>query len=1007
MADRNQLRIDRDYGFAESDPLAELTRIMGFDPRIEPAPPMDDDLGIDLERELMGEFEADLRDEAAEQPEAANDQPAAVDFPAFEAEPDVGDFDAALAASLDEEFSLEASQWQAEMAQNPVSGRALETETHPGEAGVNAAVAVDMDFSGQLSVAPNEPAAMAELALADEETVDHIPDLEAELGELLDALGAPRHGLAAAVTEEGDAWDNPAPATEIDSEGMSPNAGTGLASDELAEPVYEAADDYNPALPDGGAEMVEADAAEAYSVDHADEYGDRYGSAVPHAQIEPRDEILDQLFGSAASSREVTDAGQDELASSEGIQGSEIDFFADTDQKPAAESFDGALNGHAWQPEDPGAHAEVYAGSVEDIDGPAAVVAMPEAEELLFDESEFEAAMAGEIETMGETADAAEEPRSDPFAALSSMGLPMAVTAVDADADQADGESVADDDDGDFAAYEDAPPAAVSHAPDIDTVEVPEQAVALADDLNIPEVRFESDAAVDFDDLDSEFSSSFSELNAPAHDVRDAVDLPVETTDFEADFDRLFEVGDADDVSNDSGYTADAAIAAEADAYASARYGAPARDYHPAQATNQPAASATGLEADGGDALVYDPAYDGQLENPPLLPDGEAPRNRGFMIAAVVAGLAFAGGAGAIAFSFGGGEDSAPALVKADNGPVKIRPENPGGAVVPNQDSKVYERVSGGPLEAPSQEKLISGAEEPVELATRGVEAVTPQGPSAEDLPGVDLAPIEAAPAAELALPKAEDRIEASPDIESVIANEEVAAVAPRRVRTMIVRPDGTLVPREDPAPAAAVPAVPQQPQPGSEAGVLEQPAAPAPALAPISAEPGEAVAQPAVINQGPAATASPAVLPAAGQPASSAPSVAAPAAENEPATPARVPVAPSRPGDQPVEIVGEVRTRAKLAALAAPEPAAPAATSSWSMQIASQPTAEGAQSTYVNLARRYGSVLGGRSFNIVKADIAGKGTYYRVRIPAESRADAIDLCERYKGAGGSCFVSQ
>lgn len=76
-------------------------------------------------------------------------------------------------------------------------------------------------------------------------------------------------------------------------------------------------------------------------------------------------------------------------------------------------------------------------------------------------------------------------------------------------------------------------------------------------------------------------------------------------------------------------------------------------------------------------------------------------------------------------------------------------------------------------------------------------------------------------------------------------------------------------------------------------------------------------------------------------------------------------------------------------------------------MQIASQPSAESAQSTYKDLARRYASVLDGHTANIVKADIAGKGTFYRVRIAANSRNDAISLCESYKAAGGNCFVSK
>ena len=59
------------------------------------------------------------------------------------------------------------------------------------------------------------------------------------------------------------------------------------------------------------------------------------------------------------------------------------------------------------------------------------------------------------------------------------------------------------------------------------------------------------------------------------------------------------------------------------------------------------------------------------------------------------------------------------------------------------------------------------------------------------------------------------------------------------------------------------------------------------------------------------------------------------------------------------------------------------------------------------DLARRYGNVLQGREVNIVKAEIAGKGTFWRVRVPAATRNEAISLCENYKAAGGNCFVSR
>ena len=76
-------------------------------------------------------------------------------------------------------------------------------------------------------------------------------------------------------------------------------------------------------------------------------------------------------------------------------------------------------------------------------------------------------------------------------------------------------------------------------------------------------------------------------------------------------------------------------------------------------------------------------------------------------------------------------------------------------------------------------------------------------------------------------------------------------------------------------------------------------------------------------------------------------------------------------------------------------------------VQIASQPTEAGANASYKNLSSRYSSVIGGRGVDIQRADISGKGVYYRVRVPAGSRQEAISLCENYRGAGGSCFVTQ
>jgi SPOR domain len=121
-------------------------------------------------------------------------------------------------------------------------------------------------------------------------------------------------------------------------------------------------------------------------------------------------------------------------------------------------------------------------------------------------------------------------------------------------------------------------------------------------------------------------------------------------------------------------------------------------------------------------------------------------------------------------------------------------------------------------------------------------------------------------------------------------------------------------------------------------------------------------------------------------------------------------PVLESRPADQPVNIVGKTgkSKSADETQVAAADPVSEApAVGGYSVQIASTPSPEAAKSTYAALSRKFGGVLGGRGVNVQKADVAGKGTVYRVRIPAGSKQEAAALCQQYKSAGGNCFITK
>ncbi|MEW9835560.1 SPOR domain-containing protein [Mesorhizobium marinum] len=486
---------------------------------------------------------------------------------------------------------------------------------------------------------------------------------------------------------------------------------------------------------------------------------------------------------------------------------------------------------------------------------------------------------------------------------------------------------------------------AFEEPPEVETIEVGDHAIALADDLDIPELPEEDDLppVAAYDDLDSEFSSLLSEMNA------EQAELPEEEDPLLGGFSaRPYETKVAAAV-----HGAQPARSRAYDDIDQDAFGFDARDL-PGNAVQPDARFAA-------DDYQYDPDLDQDIAAAhPVAAQTRGTRSRGLMVAGLVGGVALIGAIGAFALSFGGGDD-APAIVRADDDPVKVRPENPGGATVPNQDSKVYETVAGDSEagSATQQEKLVSTTEEPVDVMPS----------AAEDTAN--------------ASGKSEDRIEQILEDAENKTDAELVAVAPRKVRTMVVKPDGTLVPREDEPETAAA-------EPTQAIAAATPEAAPAPAIPqPDAVESTGALPEAQTAPE--ETTAAEAELPAADE-----------GVDDVASMPDTVPIAPLRPADQPIDVVGEVQPDQVAAATATA-----AASSGWAMQIASQPSQEAAQASYQNLLRRYGAVLEGREVNIVKAEISGKGTFWRVRVPANSRNEAIGLCENYKAAGGNCFVSR
>jgi hypothetical protein len=75
-------------------------------------------------------------------------------------------------------------------------------------------------------------------------------------------------------------------------------------------------------------------------------------------------------------------------------------------------------------------------------------------------------------------------------------------------------------------------------------------------------------------------------------------------------------------------------------------------------------------------------------------------------------------------------------------------------------------------------------------------------------------------------------------------------------------------------------------------------------------------------------------------------------------------------------------------------------------VQLSSSPTQDAAEASRRSLNSRFGSLFGGSELVVQSADLGQKGTWYRVKLPAASLAEAQSTCASIKANGGECIVS-
>lgn len=333
---------------------------------------------------------------------------------------------------------------------------------------------------------------------------------------------------------------------------------------------------------------------------------------------------------------------------------------------------------------------------------------------------------------------------------------------------------------------------------------------------------------------------------------------------------------------------------------------------------------------------------------------------KALMAASGLIGVLALGGALAFAYKIGGDSDiartSKPPLIQADNRPVKVAPDKPGGKEFPHANKKIYERLGGGKSE--EVVKLQPRQEDVAAAATAAI------GTSS------DPAKADSAEASNPGGPRKVKTLTVRPDgtIEAPDVRQKVVT-APPSSGPVTTAPDGTIT-MSFPTPSA----------PAEPAAVPKTVTAPKPAETQVAAAPPvtPTIPKPAVPAQAPQQAA-----------ASEAPSVAAP-------PPVQKPAVPRVAADQPA---------------AAPQQTAsvPAAESSGSyvVQVAARKSQTDALATFADIQQKYPRLLDGYRPIIKRADLGDKGVWYRLNVgPVESKKVASALCSQLKSAGmRSCLV--
>jgi hypothetical protein len=346
-------------------------------------------------------------------------------------------------------------------------------------------------------------------------------------------------------------------------------------------------------------------------------------------------------------------------------------------------------------------------------------------------------------------------------------------------------------------------------------------------------------------------------------------------------------------------------------------------------------------EAEGAEHWRYEDTTEDSRQARPPFEEIRSRRPLYLMAAMIVAGII---GIGA-SFGFKGAVSPQDeiATIRAADGPAKILPETAPGTEIPDQDASIR---GGSPQQPPVA--VVNNVEQPADLTAPANLPETQANPPraiAGLTTGAASVPVPAPPAQAQPQPTAEPLSIAD-------------LIEPKKVKTVSVRPDGTLLPNDAPPQVTAT-------------------AVPVPAARPTAASMAKAAT--------PKSAARVATTPK-------------PAADTNGNPQPRTSVAAKAKRAD----VADARDQA--AAAGAPQPGS---AGSFAVQLAAPGTEQEARETEVRLMQKFGAELAGFHTSIHKAAVGGKPVY-RVRVAGfPSRDEAIALCQKVQSGGGNCFVAK